>query len=382
MPDDLDRGRPTVQELQSLEVLEAMAQMERTQKDLRAAQTQQEMKPVAEPIQRVRPPRAVEVPLDYEAVPQPMGTGGFSGRVVLPAEPGSTGPVMKGRPALNASPRVSAVPSPAGVPRGGAEPLSSARPGVVITSPPRGVLPALAGREMVVAEPAMGRGTSPVRAYPLAFSEAADPRLVMLREPDSPRAAAYRVLRYRIEQAEQEGQPAVVLAVCAPRAGQGATTAAANLALALSECNRARVCLVEGNLRRPALAALFGFKPPACLGERLQIDRDRPLEPWRVAELSPSLHVLAVRESTPRQPLVDGPAFGAGIEAMRRAGYRHIVIDGPEVLGIADMNLVEEVADGVLLVARGGVTAATDLSIAAAQLAGKKLRGMVMLDGE
>jgi Mrp family chromosome partitioning ATPase len=152
--------------------------------------------------------------------------------------------------------------------------------------------------------------------------------------------------------------------------------------LALSECNRARVCLVEGNLRRPTLAALFGFKPPACLAERLQVDRDRPLEPWRVAELSPSLHVLAVRESTPHQALVDGPAFGAGIEAMRRAGYRHIVIDGPEVLGIADMNLIEETVDSVLLVARGGVTAATDLSVAAGQLAGKKLRGLVLLDAE
>lgn len=222
----------------------------------------------------------------------------------------------------------------------------------------------------------------PIKVVRVALGEGEiDARLHLQRRPDSPQAAAFRVLRYRVEQAAGQVQTRV-LALAAPRPGQGATTAAVNLALALSECDRARVCLVEGNLRRPALARLLNFQPPQCLAERLAQDRHQPLWPWEVAELSPSLHVLAVRPGGVSQALVDGPAFAACIESLRRGGYRYIVIDGPQVLGIADMNLIEEVADQVLLVARGGVTHAADLRVAGTQLARTKLLGVVLLDGE
>ncbi|MCS6912255.1 MAG: CpsD/CapB family tyrosine-protein kinase [Myxococcales bacterium] len=219
-------------------------------------------------------------------------------------------------------------------------------------------------------------------ASPLKSGGPGDLRLVLQREPDSERAAAFRVLRHRIEQQNPDHMGTRVIALCAPRPRQGSTTAVANLALALCECDRARVCILEGNLRRPSLAQLFRFKPPMCLAERLERDRREPLEPWCVAELTPSLHVLAVREGAPRRPLVDGPAFAAAVEAMRRAGYRYVLVDGPEVLGIADMNLIEESVDEVLLVARGGQTTATDLRAAAAQLSGSKLRGVILLDAE
>src|SRR5215471_14436766 len=84
--------------------------------------------------------------------------------------------------------------------------------------------------------------------------------LVMLTLPDSSRAATYRVLRHRLSQL---GDPRVIL-VTSAQAGEGKTVCAANLAIALGECGRARVLLVEGNLRMPSLGELFGFVPAEC----------------------------------------------------------------------------------------------------------------------
>ncbi|HEU5058503.1 MAG TPA: hypothetical protein VFU21_18350, partial [Kofleriaceae bacterium] len=87
-----------------------------------------------------------------------------------------------------------------------------------------------------------------------------DRRLVLVRDSDSPRAAAFRVLRHHLL---EHGQPKVV-AVSSARDREGKTTTAVNLALALAECGRARVLLIDGNLRRPELAGLFRFVPPWC----------------------------------------------------------------------------------------------------------------------
>lgn len=249
------------------------------------------------------------------------------------------------------------------------------------STPPAGpfIPPAAEGVVAVLAERV---DAVAVETYTLPWNYGDDPRLIFLREPDSERAAAFRVLRYRLEQAEPDVLSTTVIAVTTPRPRQGATTTALNLALALSECNRARVCLLEGNLRRPALAKLLGYDPPMCLAERMASDRENPQQPFWVAEMPSGLHVLAVRPTTPARSLVDGPAFASAVDALRRSGYRHIVVDGPEVMGIADMNLIEEVVDGVLLVAQGGATSGKDLQIAASQMNTKKLRGVVLLDGE
>jgi Mrp family chromosome partitioning ATPase len=374
-----DRGRPTVQELSALEVVVAVERAREQQRYRSRPEQPTRKEPLYEgpttPDMSSRPPAAEttpEVPAvlrRHEHEPLPREPSRALPRVEPLPRIAELGPELSERPTLRVdmSDETLAEVAP---PR--EEPGRS----MVLSGAPRDL--ALFHDE----EEERPRPQSSVRALPLRPGAEADLRLVMQREPDSPRAAAFRVLRYRIEQQEGDTLGTRVIALCAPRPGQGSTSAAANLALALAECDRARVCLLEGNLRRPALANLFRFKPPMCLADRLAQDRDEPLKPWCVAELSPSLHVMAVRETGPRRPLVDGPAFAAAVEAMRRAGYRYVIIDGPEVLGIADMNLIEENADDVLLVAKGATTTAADLKAASTQLSSRKLRGIVLLDSE
>jgi Mrp family chromosome partitioning ATPase len=204
-----------------------------------------------------------------------------------------------------------------------------------------------------------------------------DERLVMVTGPDSERAAAMRVLRHRLQ---AEGDPRTVV-VTSPGRGEGKTTVAANLALAMSECGRAKVLLVEANLRQPALAALFGFMPPECFSVQLERHREKPADPWSVVEVySPFLHVLAVAPRVEGRPLVDAPAFHAAIAQLRRSRYDYIVIDTPPVLGTADVNLVEDAADAVLFVARSGATEARALKLAIEQLSPAKIAGVMLLD--
>ncbi|HZS41696.1 MAG TPA: P-loop NTPase [Polyangia bacterium] len=206
-----------------------------------------------------------------------------------------------------------------------------------------------------------------------------DPRLILLREPDSPRAASFRVLRHRL--AEQNDPRTIV--VSSAEAGDGKTTCAVNLALALGECGRARVLLVEANLRAPTLAALFGFLPPECFSAQLERHRERPLDPWSVVEVgSPSLHVVAVKPgaSTEGRPLLDGVAFGIAIDMLKRGGYDYLVLDTPPVLGSADVNLIEDFADGVLLAARSRKSSSRALRRAVEQLQPGKILGVTLLD--
>jgi Mrp family chromosome partitioning ATPase len=205
-----------------------------------------------------------------------------------------------------------------------------------------------------------------------------DARLVMLRDPDSPRAASFRVLRHRLERAGNPG----IIAVTSPDAGDGKTTAAANLALALCECGRARVLLAEANFRGAAVSPLFNMRPPSDFAMQVERHKSHPHDAWTVVEVRPSgLHVAAVDPAPEkRKPLVDGPALSFAISTLKRAGYDYVVLDTPPVLGSADVNLVEDVADGVLLVTRSGKSSARALRKAIEQLEPTRLLGVVLLD--
>jgi Mrp family chromosome partitioning ATPase len=219
--------------------------------------------------------------------------------------------------------------------------------------------------------------TTEITVYKLERPVEFDRRLVMLRDPDSEAAAGYRVLRYRVL---DRGMPRVIV-VSSPSRHEGKTTAAVNLALALGECGRARVLLVEANLRTPSLAKLLAFMPPVCFADQVAKNKDNPDAAWTVVEAhSPWLHVAAVRPDREREEaMLDGPAIALALDRLRLAGYDHIVVDTPAVLGAADVNIVQDCADGVVLVVKARETAGRHLRRAMEQLAPARVLGLVML---
>jgi Mrp family chromosome partitioning ATPase len=139
----------------------------------------------------------------------------------------------------------------------------------------------------------------------------------MLIDPDSERAAAFRVLRHHLLEL---GRPQVVI-VSSAQAGEGKTTTAMNLALALAECGRAKVLLAETHVRRPQLANAFRLVPPWCFAEQLAAHRNQPMLPWSLVEIPQLwLHVAAINPRIEKTQLLDAPAFAIAMERLRLAG--------------------------------------------------------------
>ena len=203
-----------------------------------------------------------------------------------------------------------------------------------------------------------------------------DERLVLVHEPDSDRAAAFRVMRHHLLEL---GRPQVTI-VSSPRPGDGKTLTALNLALALSECGRAKVLLVETNFRRPQLANIFKLVPPWCFAEQLAAHRHQPMMPWSLIDIpSMWLHVAAINPRNEKKQLLDGPAFAIAMERLRLGGYEHIVVDAPAVLGSADVNLMADAADTVVLALRARRSTTRDLRRAIEQIGANKVAGTVLV---
>jgi Mrp family chromosome partitioning ATPase len=189
-----------------------------------------------------------------------------------------------------------------------------------------------------------------------------DPRLVLLRAPSSPSAAAFRVLRHRL--VERCGDPPSVVLVTSATADEGKTTCALNLALALAEGGRAKVLLLDANFRRPAVSRILGL---------LQFETD---DPWvAIEQLTPTLHVALDAHTDG----MDGHSVSHRVEHLLHDGYDYLVIDGPGVLGSADVNVLEESSSSVVLTVWADRSRGTAVRRAVEQIGPEKLVGVVLM---
>jgi Mrp family chromosome partitioning ATPase len=201
-----------------------------------------------------------------------------------------------------------------------------------------------------------------------------DPRLLLLTDPDSPRAAAFRVLRDNLV---ARGLPAVI-AVSSATAHEGKTTCAVNLALALSETRAGRVLILDANSFVPGLAQLFS------IDEHTHAEPS-PHAPWvapfKMSELTPTLHVATiVRPRGELMPRLDDNRFGLVLARLRAMGYRHVIVDAPALDGAPSVRSLLSAVDGVLLTVRAGRSTARAVRRAVAQLRPGRAIGFALLD--
>ncbi len=205
-----------------------------------------------------------------------------------------------------------------------------------------------------------------------------DPHLVVQHDPDGEPAAAYRVLGHRLT--KPSGARTVLFT--SAEDGDGKSVCAANVALAMSEYGRANVLLVEANLRAPSLATLLGFKPPKCFAQQLREHKKQPMGTWTIAKLTSWLHVMALDvETFDRPEIIDALGIELAVEHFKRLPYDFILLDTPAVLGQADVPLMSDCADGIVITAFARESNGAAIRKATQMLAPANILGIVLLEG-
>jgi polysaccharide biosynthesis transport protein len=201
---------------------------------------------------------------------------------------------------------------------------------------------------------------------------------LMSTAPLSPFPESVRRIRVTMDQTlrrlapahkEQSRPPGSVVMITSSTVDEGKSTIALSLARAYAAA-RVRVCLVDCDLRRPAIHALVGRQPSSGLTDfLLQSPPTRPAE--ELIERDPLSEARIVtggqRFDLPTDYLIGGVNFRVLIEQLR-AEYDMILLDTPPIGPVADSLYLANHADMVLFVVMAGRTSQTEARLALSSL--------------
>ena len=174
----------------------------------------------------------------------------------------------------------------------------------------------------------------------------------VLERPNSPEAEALRGLVTSVAPWRPSTAPWVLL-VASSQAGEGKTTIAANLAIALARTGK--TCLVDADLRNPVLASIFQVHHEHGLAALLsgECDLDDALV---VLDEIPNLKLLPGGKIDARSSeFITNNNFRSLLEALRDR-FQYVIVDSPPLIPYADSRVIAPLGDGIVLVARAGAT--------------------------
>lgn len=192
--------------------------------------------------------------------------------------------------------------------------------------------------------------------------------LVMLSDPHSPAAEAYRTLRTNIQFSSLD-KPVHTILVTSTRPGEGKSLAAANLAVTFAQMGNS-VALVDADLRRPALHTLFGASNEEGLtGFILNATSGKAVT--NIPFSYPGVENLKLLTSGPLPPnsaeVLGSNRMNELIERLRQEAD-YVIFDAPPVLALTDAAVLASKVDGTLLVLKAGKTSRDDAREAKEQL--------------
>lgn len=221
------------------------------------------------------------------------------------------------------------------------------------------------------------------RTSPFTGSEA----LVMLSDPQSPAAEAYRTLRTNIQFSSLD-KPVKTLLVTSARPDEGKSLAVANLAVTFAQMGNT-VALVDADLRRPALHTIFGvpnndgltgFILSATTPNNGRMAGQIPFVNTGVS----NLRLLTSGSLPPNSAEVLGSVRMGELIARLKDEADYVLFDAPPVLALSDAAVLATKVDGTVLVLKAGKTSRDDAREAREQL--EKVRanllGVVLTDAK
>lgn len=201
------------------------------------------------------------------------------------------------------------------------------------------------------------------------------PRLIVLTEPQASECEQYRTLRTQLFHAA-ERQPTQVVILTSAVAGEGKTSTALNLALAIAQSKEKRVLVVDGDLRHPTIAPYLGVRARPGLDEVLSGDGDALEYIFCLDE--PGLCVLPVsREVAHPTELLSSERLPEMFDQLR-AHFDFIIVDSPPLMPFADARLLANHADAVIMVVRAEVAPYETVAQAIGLLPAERILGVVL----
>ena len=193
------------------------------------------------------------------------------------------------------------------------------------------------------------------RLHPLSLTakQSDRGRLISL-DRRSPENIAFDMLRTSVWQAMAKNGWRR-LAVTSPTKGCGKTFVSCNLAVSLARRKGSRIGLIDLDLRRPALAEVFGIVGPGLLGAFLDGTDSYEQNFLRLGD-NLAIGVNGLKSADPAEQLQDPRTADALLKLEATLALDALVIDTPPMMVCDDFLSISPEVDCVLVVVGGGVT--------------------------
>ncbi|MDR7234334.1 polysaccharide biosynthesis tyrosine autokinase [Agrococcus sp. BE272] len=200
--------------------------------------------------------------------------------------------------------------------------------------------------------------------------------LIVAREPHSPVAEDMRRIQSALAFSALDGQSRRLL-ITSASPSEGKSTFSANLSLTLAAAGE-RTLIIDGDLRRPRVAELFGIDGEVGLTTALfgKVKLAEAVVPWR--DDGPDVLTTGALPPNPAAVLTSLALRSLLDSAAHR--YDVVLIDSPPVLTVADSNLLAPLVDGVVIVVDASRTRRPQLAntIRSIESAGGRILGIVL----
>lgn len=174
----------------------------------------------------------------------------------------------------------------------------------------------------------------------------------LLDRPHSPEAEALRSL-YTSIMLSRVGTPPQAILVVSSFPGEGKTTVAVNLAIAMAQ--HGSTCLVDADLRRGRVASAFGISARTGLKDLLEGTTTLEGVLTEVTSL-PNLAVIPAHAGSINAGQLVCSENMRQIIADLRSRYQFVIIDSAPLLPFADGRALSAAVDGLVFVGRSGIT--------------------------